>query len=53
MGAALDLLERDSVLRDGLGPELFEAYLAVRRYEDERFRAEDEDFELRRHFNVF
>jgi glutamine synthetase len=53
MAEALDNLERTQLLRDGLGPTLFDAYLALRRAEEERFSSEDGDFELRRHFNVF
>jgi glutamine synthetase len=53
MSEALDNLDADEVLREGLGSGLLDAYLVVRRHEAERFAAEDEEFELRRHFNVY
>jgi glutamine synthetase len=53
MGDALDNLERDRVLGEGLGAEIFDAYLALRRSEERRFSGEDAEFELSKHFNVF
>ena len=53
MGAALDELEKDTVLLGGMGELLARCYLAVRRSEDEAFSAEDEDFEIRNHFYRF
>jgi glutamine synthetase len=53
MTAALDELEKDSVLLDGMGELLARCYLAIRRSEDEAFRAQDEEFELRNHFYRF
>lgn len=38
LGPAIDALEGDTVLREALGPELFRAYLAVRRFEWEFMR---------------
>jgi glutamine synthetase len=53
MGAALDELEKDAVLVDSLGDLLARGYLGIRRSEDEAFRAQDEEFELRNHFYRF
>jgi len=38
LGEAIVALENDDVLREAMGPTLFEAFLAVRRAEVERFR---------------
>ena len=53
MAAALDELEKDTLLTDGLGDLLARCYLAVRRSEQEAFAAEDQDFEIRNHFYRF
>jgi glutamine synthetase len=44
--AALDALEADTVLRDSLGPEIVETFLAVKRFEIERHRAWVSDWEI-------
>ena len=41
-----DALEADSVLRDALGPEIVETFLAVKRFEIERHRAWVSDWEI-------
>jgi glutamine synthetase len=46
LGAALDALEGDEVLRAGIGPEIFEIFLAVKRFELERNRAWVSDWEI-------
>ncbi|HET9103465.1 MAG TPA: glutamine synthetase family protein [Solirubrobacteraceae bacterium] len=43
---ALDALEADTVLRDGLGPEIVDTFLAVKRFETERHRAWVSDWEI-------
>jgi glutamine synthetase len=43
---ALDALEQDSLLRDGLGPEIVETFLALKRFEIERHRAWVSDWEI-------
>ena len=43
---ALDALEADTVLRDGLGPEIVDTFLAVKRFEAERHRAWVSDWEI-------
>lgn len=53
MTAALDELEKDPVLLDSLGELLARCYLGIRRSEDEAFREQDEEFELRNHFYRF
>lgn len=53
MTAALDELEKDQLLLEGLGPLLAGCYLAVRRSEDEAFSSADEEFEIRKHFLRF
>jgi glutamine synthetase len=51
--AALDRLERDTVLMPALGPMLARAYLAVKRSEAEAFGRENADFETKHHFWKF
>jgi glutamine synthetase len=46
LGQALDALEADAVLRDALGRPLVEAFLAVKRFELERFAQWTSDWEL-------
>ena len=53
MAAALDELEKDTVLTDGLGDLLARCYLAVRRSEEAAFAEQDEQFEIRHHFYRF
>ena len=53
MAGALDELERDRYLLDGMGDLLARCYLAVRRSEEQAFAAEDVDFEIRSHFYRF
>jgi glutamine synthetase len=53
LGAALDALEQDTLLRDALGELLGRAFLAVKRSEAADFEAEDEAFELRHHFEKY
>ncbi len=44
LGEAVDALEGDAVMREAMGPMLFEAFVAVRRAEIERFAGQsDED----------
>jgi glutamine synthetase len=43
---ALDALETDTLLRDALGPEIVETFLAVKRFEIERHRAWVSDWEI-------
>jgi glutamine synthetase len=47
---ALDALADDQLLHDALGPELANAYLAVRRSEWEAYSAGDAEFEHQGHF---
>jgi glutamine synthetase len=44
--AALAGLEADAVLRDALGPEIVQTFLAVKRFEIERHRAWVSDWEI-------
>jgi glutamine synthetase len=53
MGAALDELEKDSILLDSMGELLARCYLGVRRSEEQAFAGQDEEFELRNHFYRF
>ena len=53
LSAALDQLERDSVLMSALGPTLSRAYLAVKRSEAAAFGREDAAFETKHHFWKF
>ena len=53
LGAALDNLEKDSVLMDALGPGLARSYIAVKRLEQETFSQHDTAFELKHHFWKF
>jgi glutamine synthetase len=43
---ALDALQDDQVLRDGLGPEIVDTFLTVKRFEVERHRAWVSDWEI-------
>jgi glutamine synthetase len=43
---ALDALEADEVVRDALGPEIVDTFLAVKRFEVERHRAWVSDWEV-------
>jgi glutamine synthetase len=43
---ALDALDADAVLRDGLGPEISDTFAAVKRFEVERHRAWVSDWEI-------
>jgi glutamine synthetase len=43
---ALDALDCDAVLRDGLGPEIVDTFTAVKRFEVERHRAWVSDWEV-------
>jgi glutamine synthetase len=51
--AAVDALERDSVLVSALGPLRSAAYLAVKRSEMEHFRVQDAEYEYRQHWLKF
>jgi glutamine synthetase len=53
MAGALDELEKDSILLDGMGELLARCYLGVRRSEEQAFAAQDEEFEIRNHFYRF
>jgi glutamine synthetase len=44
--AALDALEADAVLREGLGAEIVDTFLAVKRFEIDRHRAWVSDWEI-------
>ena len=46
LGAALDALEADETLREGLGAELAETFLAMKRFELDRFNQWVTDWEL-------
>ena len=46
LDAALEALERDTVLRRALGPQTIETFLAVKRFEIERHRAWVSDWEI-------
>jgi glutamine synthetase len=48
---ALDALETDTLLRDALGPEIVETFLAVKRFEIERHRAWVSDWEIDEYLN--
>jgi len=50
LGEALDELERDEVLREGMGDALCREYLVVKRAEVRAFRDRDTAFELAHHF---
>src|SRR5205085_7482417 len=50
---ALDALAEDDLLRAALGPELTNAYLAVRRSEWEAYSARDGAFEQQGHFEKY
>lgn len=50
LGAALDALETDDVLKDALGAPLAPAYLAVKRLEAAYFADKSPDEEARQHF---
>jgi glutamine synthetase len=43
---ALDALQDDAVLRDGLGPEIVDTFLTVKRFEVDRHRAWVSDWEI-------
>jgi len=47
---ALDELERDEVLKEALGPLLFNSYIAVKRNESEYFKDRSPEEEARQHF---
>ena len=46
LGQALDALEADAFLRDAVGAETIETFLAVKRFELDRFRQHTTDWEL-------
>ena len=50
---ALDALSHDHLLRDALGPDLAESYLAVRRSEWDAYSAADAAFEQQGHFEKY
>lgn len=50
LGEALDALADDTVLRDAMGPLLYESYTTVKRSEFDAFALENELFEISRHF---
>jgi glutamine synthetase len=43
---ALDALEQDTLLREGLGEEIVQTFLALKRFELERFRSWVSDWEI-------
>ena len=43
---ALDALEADAVMRDAIGPEIVDTFLAIKRFEVERHRAWVSDWEI-------
>lgn len=46
LDAALDALEQDPLLTEGLGPEIVETFLAIKRFEIERHRGWVSDWEI-------
>jgi glutamine synthetase len=46
LDAALDALEADTVLRRALGPQIVETFVAIKRFEIERYRAWVSDWEV-------
>jgi glutamine synthetase len=50
---AANNLEKDAFLMDALGPMLAQSYLAVKRSEHRSFNAQDIDFEINHHINIF
>lgn len=46
LDVALDALEADELIRDALGPDVVETFLAIKRFELERFRSHTTDWEL-------
>ena len=46
LDAALDALEADAVLRDAMGPQIVDTFLAMKRFELERHRQWVSDWEL-------
>ena len=46
LDVALDALEADTVLRRALGPEIVETFVAIKRFEIERYRAWVSDWEV-------
>jgi glutamine synthetase len=53
LDAALDALEADLVLTEGLGPTLAEAYVAVKRLESRSFADKSPEEEARQHFHKY
>jgi glutamine synthetase len=50
LDAALDALERDSVITGALGPELAEAFVKIRRSEADAYREMSEEAQFADHF---
>ena len=46
LGDALDALEADALLRDAMGPQIVDTFLAIKRFELERHRQWVSDWEL-------
>ena len=46
LDAALDALEADTLLRDAIGPQIVDTFVAMKRFELERHRAWVSDWEL-------
>jgi glutamine synthetase len=46
LGDALDALEADEVIRDSVGPEIVDTFLAMKRFEIERYRLHVSDWDL-------
>ena len=46
LDAALDALEADALLRDAMGPQIVDTFLAMKRFELERHRQWVSDWEL-------
>ena len=53
LGAALDALERDEVLRAALGETLAKEFVIVKRSEVRGFEGKDAAFEIEQHFYKF
>ena len=53
LGAALDALERDEVLRDALGETLAKEFVIIKRSEVRGFEGKDAAFEIEQHFYKF
>jgi glutamine synthetase len=53
LGAALDELERDEVIRDALGEHIFNHYVDAKRAEWDEYRTQVSDWEVERYLDEF